>query len=306
MKPWEEDDTFLTRWMSGELSPGEIQQFESSDEYKNFEDVLNSFEDFESPAYNLPREMAKIKARVHDYNKKKSKVIKLRSVLYFAAAASIILFIGFGFLTDLFTSSSIEVVAESKQKVDLPDSSIVKINEGSSISYNTKKWSESRVVKLKGEAFFNVKQGNKFEVVVEKGKITVLGTSFNVKESEKMLEVTCFNGKVKVEVFSDLKILEAGDIYSFRKGKLPEKDSTILEEPVWWGEVVKISNKKLSLAVAKLKEIYEIKIIGDFNDSLIVNCAFPVNDIEVAIKQIFDPFDIQYRWDDEQKTIFIE
>ena len=306
MKPWEEDDTFLAKWMSGELSPGELRAFKSSDEYKDFEEVINSFEDFESPAYNFPKEMVKIKARIHSSTNKKSKVIKFRSILYFTAAAVIILFAGLGFLTDLFDSSSIKVIAESKQKINLPDSSVIKVNEGSSINYSTKRWNEKRVVKLKGEAFFDVKPGNQFKVITEKGKVTVLGTSFNIKESESILEVACYTGKVKVEAFSYTEILEPGDTYLFEKGKLPQKDSTTLAEPVWLGEVIKISNKKLSVAVAQLKEIYEINILGTFNDSVIVNCVFPVDDVEVAIKQIFDPFDVQYEWDDKHKTIFIE
>src|SRR5690606_20542248 len=60
---------------------------------------------------------------------------------------------------------------------------------------------KDRVVKLEGEAFFDIaKNAEKpFIVQVDKIKVEVLGTSFNVKSYDSLTEVVVETGKVKVQ-----------------------------------------------------------------------------------------------------------
>ncbi|MCY1720964.1 DUF4974 domain-containing protein [Prolixibacteraceae bacterium Z1-6] len=81
----------------------------------------------------------------------------------------------------------------------LPDSSIVWLNSGSTLSFSTD-FEKGRVVKLKGEAFFKVVKSRKpFIVSTNFGEVEVKGTSFNVKAFEdENLETTLVTGSVSI------------------------------------------------------------------------------------------------------------
>ena len=78
---------------------------------------------------------------------------------------------------------NIKVAYGSKTTIELPDSSVVVLNSGSTLSYPDKFEAESRTVMLVGEAFFEVKKNSKrpFYVKTKDVTIRVLGTKFNVK-----------------------------------------------------------------------------------------------------------------------------
>ena len=83
--------------------------------------------------------------------------------------------------------------------VTLPDNSEVYLNAESELSYKPYFWFISRHVKMKGEAFFEVKQGSKFTVKSFQNEVRVLGTSFNIFARDKKYNVTCLTGKVEVK-----------------------------------------------------------------------------------------------------------
>jgi len=110
-------------------------------------------------------------------------------------------------------TQSIQLIEKSlpsgqKTKIFLPDGSEVWLNAESSLSYPERFDDVSRVVSLKGEAFFNVTKNplKPFIVKTESMDITVLGTSFNVRcyNNEKITNVALEIGKVLVET-SDSK-----------------------------------------------------------------------------------------------------
>lgn len=87
-----------------------------------------------------------------------------------------------------------------KSKHILPDGSIVFLNAGSSIEYPKAFVTDARVVKLQGEAFFQVANdvNRPFKVLAEEFEVEVLGTTFNVNANLKSPEVALVEGKVKV------------------------------------------------------------------------------------------------------------
>ena len=84
--------------------------------------------------------------------------------------------------------------------VTLPDNSEVYLNAESELSYKPYFWFVSRKVKMKGEAFFEVKQGGRFKVKSLKNEVSVIGTSFNIFARNDKYNVTCITGKVEVTV----------------------------------------------------------------------------------------------------------
>jgi len=120
-------------------------------------------------------------------------------------AASLIVLVGLGWLTysTFFAGSAMQVVASGKQRLEvlLPDSSCVWLNAGSTLTYAATFDPSKRLVKLEGEAFFQVRRNPQQPFIIETGPATtkVLGTSFNLRAypAAKAVELTVATGKVR-------------------------------------------------------------------------------------------------------------
>ena len=106
-----------------------------------------------------------------------------------------------------------------KTTFSLPDNSEVVLNSGSEINYKKWNWDNNRRLELKGEAYFRVSKGRRFEVQTSLGKVSVLGTQFNVKARKNRFDVVCYEGRVKVNYANTQIILTHGQSVTFENGK---------------------------------------------------------------------------------------
>ncbi|MEM1121862.1 MAG: FecR domain-containing protein [Bacteroidota bacterium] len=141
---------------------------------------------------------------------KQTKHLPYRRRKFLQLAATLLLLVSFGFGIWHYLLAPTEKLTVWKtefgevQTYFLPDGSKVILNANSTLSFN-KSWSAStpRIVKLQGEAFFEVKRKENlatFEVHTSNGKIEVLGTSFNVLQRAKALEVALLEGAVSLHI----------------------------------------------------------------------------------------------------------
>ena len=128
--------------------------------------------------------------------KPKSKVIRLSFVKY-AVVAVLVLFVAVGGVMRFYTKT---VTTRNSQHLShvLPDGSVVTLNSDSKIEYKPLWWNLSRDLALSGEAFFDVKKGEKFSVHSVHASTHVLGTSFNIYSRDTDYKVFCKTGKVRV------------------------------------------------------------------------------------------------------------
>jgi ferric-dicitrate binding protein FerR (iron transport regulator) len=121
-------------------------------------------------------------------------------------AATIIICVGVGVLSyltwqnlnpaTLTVASTLEPINKS-----LPDGSLVTLNKNSSIVYTKNFTGNRRRITLKGEAFFKVtpNKSKPFVIDVDDVTVTVVGTSFNIRQAADSIEVSVETGIVKVE-----------------------------------------------------------------------------------------------------------
>lgn len=132
-------------------------------------------------------------------------------VLWPVVAASLILVIAGISLTDRFLRTDPEPelagletfnTSTNRQRIILPDSSVVTLAEGASIATSESYGRQTRTVRLKGEAFFEILPDPKVPFLVYSGDLVteVLGTSFTIKPETKTktIEVSVATGKVSV------------------------------------------------------------------------------------------------------------
>lgn len=98
--------------------------------------------------------------------------------------------------TDQITISAVDEV----RTIYLPDSSKVWLNLSSEITYGEDFSSSKREIDLKGQAYFTVKSDSLHPFTIQSGNtsINVLGTSFDVKGTDSLVQVIVEEGKVKL------------------------------------------------------------------------------------------------------------
>ena len=129
------------------------------------------------------------------------------------------------------------------EQVELPDSSIVYLNQNSSISYS--KNFDARQVTLEGEAFFIVTPRDiPFFVTTELGEVKVLGTEFNVNTSVEKLEVEVEEGNVEMKVKGN-KVMK--EIKKAGRGVYVDTEGAIQEGKAEFNHKLWIKNLELEL-----------------------------------------------------------
>lgn len=196
---------------------------------------------------------------------------------YWKVAAAISLLVVCSWIIWNYTQSiqiDMKLVAatDSVKLVTLFDGSQVWLNASSSISY-ADNFLENREIKLNGEAFFQVAKmnGKPFTVLTESSKVTVLGTSFNVKEEATgEVKVQVATGKVAVVPLKQPEnqiLLEPGE-----ETQVPVeiKSQSITKKKIhdqnyrsWQNQVLTFTNVPLTKIISKLSEHYHREILID-------------------------------------------
>ena len=127
-----------------------------------------------------------------------TKPVRLMRRRLLRLAAMIVLVVGSGVILRYYHYTVVSAPGEMSAFY-LPDGSEITLAAGSEASYYPLWWSVSRIVTLKGEAFFKVQKGEKFSVRSERGITSVLGTSFDIYARNDNYRVVCYTGKVNVE-----------------------------------------------------------------------------------------------------------
>lgn len=131
------------------------------------------------------------------------KTYRLKRIMVWRAAASVLLLIGLGIGAYYFSiSRKITIVSDNVVVTDtLPDHSVITLNKNSSISYRRSFNKRNREVVLNGEAFFNVVHNEDipFKVAVNNIEISDVGTSFNIRSDKGNTEIIVTSGEVLIK-----------------------------------------------------------------------------------------------------------
>lgn len=231
------DETFFRRWLEGEMSDDEVSRigrkaFDDDKEWYTFKKIVDGSQGLKPPE-NKTREEAwshlvtKIDSRPSLPDNPETVIrplYKKKIVKYLSVAAAIIIIFGVYSIFSTKNPTIYETAMSEIKTITMPDHSLITLNADSKLSFVEGNWTKDRSVSLEGEAFFDVKKGTKFEVNSEVGKVTVLGTSFNVKARKERYEVACFTGKVAVSLFDNQseKVLSDGLATKIMNRKLLE------------------------------------------------------------------------------------
>ena len=186
------------------------------------------------------------------------------------------------------------VITENGQrsKVILPDSSIVWLNSGTTLSYNYS-LEDKRSVILHGQGFFQVSRNEQRPFVVQCGEIrvNVLGTRFDVNaypENDK-ISVVLESGKVELNHSQhtlNYKLIpgEKAD-YDIEKKQLSVENIDVEKYTSWKDGKLIFKNDPMKLVLEELERWYNIKI--EVKDQEVYNSIFTGTVNNEGYPQIF-------------------
>ncbi len=286
------DDTFLARWLANELTAEELQEFENSEDYKKYAQIVETLETAELPEFHIEENFQATLEKLSNDSKqiKKKRVIPLWSYGAVASIALLIFVYTFFFQPVTFTTQLAE-----KINFELPDGSLVDVNADSKITFQKYNWKENRQLNLEGEAFFKVKKGSQFTVQSPQGNVTVLGTQFTVNARKNLYHITCFEGKVLVVTQQkDSIILTKGE--SFRvQNKVSNKYTITETSPSWIHEETSFEEMPILFVVEELERQFNITISGKENlTGELFTGSFTHKNANIAIQTVFIAMEIPY------------
>ncbi|MES2484447.1 MAG: FecR domain-containing protein, partial [Bacteroidota bacterium] len=278
-----EEDVKLAKWLSGEMEGKELEQFMQTPEYATYSKIKEFSGQLTAPQSDIDSLYNKIQQNKHRGAEPK---VRRLSNWFPRVAAILVLALGAGYF--LYTGQTTSQLAENGKRdtFNLPDNSEVVLNAGSAAEYKEWDWSDNRRIELKGEAYFKVAKGQKFDVVTPAGTVTVVGTQFNVKQRDGRIDVTCFEGKVKVVSGGQSILLTSGKSVAYENGQdlnIADDESV---EPGWLNNEVYLQNESLKSIVAEVERQYNVKITLKVPSDKKFTCTLPLDDIDTALENI--------------------
>ncbi len=279
------DDTFLARWLNGELTEDERVAFESSDDYSIYQQIIAGTELYKTPDnFDAEAMLAKVKGKEQ----------KSGRILLFRIAAAIALIMMSYFAFDYFSLVRYHTEIGEKKSIGLPDGTEVTLNAVSTLSYARWGWSNDRSVSLNGEAYFEVEKGSTFKVETKEGIVKVLGTKFNVKNSPGLLEVFCFEGRVQVQTKNQDKLLTATRGLRDLNGDITDLQSNGVI-PEWINNTSSFRNVPVAYVFEDLEKQYGLEFRGAVPQDRQFTGTFPHDDLELALNIVLGTLRIDYQ-----------
>lgn len=218
--------------------------------------------------------------------------------LRYAAAAGIIMLLAFTSFLRFYSKTYTTKQGEHLELI-LPDGSKTCLNTGTTLKYHPYWWKISRKAKLDGEAFFVAARGKKLEIISERGKTIVLGTSFNILSIDNRYEVTCVNGIVKVIAAGtgdEVVLNQNQKALLNRSGRLEvKKDTDIKESTAWTRHEFSFTSSPLEDVFRKIENFYGVTIKYTNKEKLIYTGYFKQdNNVENILNLVCLAFDIKF------------
>ncbi|HKK88627.1 MAG TPA: FecR domain-containing protein [Saprospiraceae bacterium] len=233
---------------------------------------------------------------------KEQKIAVTRNLwMRWGVAASLALLMGIGyFFYHNLTWTNVQMASAEQSSIDLPDGSRVRVNASSEISYRSRSFQEKRLVRLEGEAFFEVEEGASFIVETSAGQVRVLGTAFNVRQRQGNLQVSCQSGKVEVLVAGGKKvILTKGQAVRYSKGD-KEFDEYEVQDPgqiaSWTRGEYMLNGVRFEEAIGELERQFDVQVDVPANlNSKTGNFYFTGSSVDSALYQLSWPLNADFR-----------
>jgi len=293
-------EDYLAKWINGTLTDDEKALFKATDDYESLEKFSRASLSKSAPEYDVQGQLDQLL----DQRPAKTLTINwVSSILKIAAVLLVVFGASYFFLIDRSPIQR-ETISLAKEPFFLPDSSQVILNTFSEVNYVKANWNSERLVELKGEGFFKVRKGSKFEVATEAGSIRVLGTEFNVKMRANYFEVVCYEGSVEVVSGQKSYTLKPLEVFRKTNGSITQGQVPSVTSPSWIKGESAFSSIPLIQVIEEFERQYNVSIDREGLDlDQKYTGRFTHNDIDLALQAITTPLKLEYQIVDNRVTL---
>jgi len=288
-----QEENSINKWLSGEISQESFEKENGKDTVIKYHQILSEIDEW------IPENKTIKYVTPHHKEIKSTKVVKMArwTAVSVAASVALISFLGVWLLRTLDKVSHMTAYGETKEIV-LPDGqSKIILAAFSNVSWQKSTWeNDGRVIRLEGKAYFDVEPGSPFEVLTKTGDVEVLGTTFDVANYEKSLQVTCYTGKVKAVIDNDSeRIVKGGESILFFEDQWEPKLTIHEEFPLWISDEIHFNNAPLAQVLNSISAEYELTFDKkNINLDRRFSGVIPKDDLESALNIAFIPLGIVF------------
>lgn len=194
-----------------------------------------------------------------------------------------------------------------KSQISLPDGSKVWLHANTTLTYGSDFQERNRLVRISGEAYFEVTKDMKkaFVVQTEGMQVVVHGTKFNVEAPANTNEsrVSLIEGSVSLETPSENLFLKPGEIavYDTKNSKLSIEKGDVAFEMLWANDKIILSNKSLGDVCRILSQWYDVKInvTSELKDKYMYTFTLRNEPLEEIIRLMSRINPISYSFDED-------
>jgi transmembrane sensor len=294
------DKQLLKKYLEGDCSEVERKEvekylMEEKEDMEPFREMLEQAWDKETAGAQAPGDQA-LKTELQDElhqrlfataDDKSARVVSLRRRWHYgvaAAVASIVIMGAFLWKQAVRNRGNAEerpTIAwktlinngREQRTAVLPDNTRIWLNPGSQISYPAGLVDQQRVIKLQGEAFFDVAQDPSHPFIVQTSHLItkVLGTSFNIEAypTEENVRVALVSGRVAVRTDTAAATqghevpLEAGQLFTYntRRGESRTRILRLKNNSDWTNGQIVLADVPLKDALDRLAVRLHLNLI---------------------------------------------
>jgi transmembrane sensor len=283
-----EEKYTLAQWLNNELTEAELTAFKASAAFEQYEKIRKFSEKLKTPYFDADTVLETILKS----KKSSPKVVPLYKKWLPRVAALLVLGLGVAFALQNFVPQKQVAQNGTKTTFALPDHSEVVLNSGSEITYKNWNWYSNRNLKLQGEAYFKVAHGQKFQVQTHLGCVTVVGTQFNVKARKNRFEISCFEGRVRVNYSSTQLVLTHGQSVVFENG-LQTNTAIIDAKPDWLTNRIAFEKAPLKIVLEEIERQYNVTIHVGNTPKELFSGKIPTDNLDTALRIISTTYQLK-------------
>ncbi len=244
-----------------------------------------------------------------------------RKIIYASIGVAAIVFLTFKLSTNYLKQSlqnnimcKINVPQGQRVNLTLADGTEVWLNAKTAMEYpQSFNLSETREVKIDGEAYFHVSKDREHPFIVKTGKGSVLvrGTEFYIKAYSQTnnFETSLLEGSVLVQTANEKMILKPNDKVILKNGHLICEKIDDMDVFRWKEGLLCFRELSFTNVLKQLELYYDVNFIVDKNlnkNPLMTGKFRMVDGVEYALEVLQKEIPFQFTRKENSKTIYIE
>jgi transmembrane sensor len=296
-----EDKNLMVDWLDDIISHDDNQILKSDIDLEQTAKELSFLDDASLKSRPIEQSWNTFEKRLQSEKPKPNNSKKL-GLVFLALLMSLIGYFGYQF----YNKNKIQEHQTKRGEIYagmLPDGSSFHLNTLSIISFVPGQWSKNRLLQLEGQAYFEVKEGEKFIVKTKNGQVKVYGTQFDVKSYSDHITVTCYEGKVGViDPKGNEKHITNQQQISIYKGIFTNIVSINTKSSDWKSGHLIYNNQNIQYVIQDLEKHYDISFeLTTQNKNKYFTGQIALGDLKKSLDLLCIPLNITYEID--QKTV---